>query len=557
MAMQMARIGHGTWHAAGSGRAHALAAALASLAISACAGTGSGGGAGDSGGGGTAATGGDGGAGQAGAPTSSAGEAGAPASSAGQAGAPTSSAGDGGALTAIAGEAGAPASSAGEGGAPTAIAGGAGAPTSSAGQAGAPASSAGQAGAPTSSAGQAGAPNAITGGAASSAAGSSGSGGGGSVNGGSGGASAAGGTAGEAVCFGDWTLSDPVLFESSDDARAALIDDVDGDGRNDVALVFAEQVLVYLQAADGSLAAPQAYSTVVADVSSGHAAELGDLNGDGMPDLVVGSRNDVIWLPHGGQSGFLEPSRLNDESLTSGGMAYERLRLADIDGDGYLDATLLAMNDVDLATYYGDGQGGVRAVGYVMSLWPLADFAFTDVTGDGRLDAVGVSIVGDVLAFEQGSSGLSSEARTLAGVMGSFQHSVEVGDVDNDGEDDIIVSGGNPPENLALLRHQDGFSSVQWLESYNNPETTRIADLNGDSLEDVVVLHGSWMSVGVYVQCGSQLASEQLFEIPYATHYEHDALAIGDVNSDGCKDVAIADYATGLILLYGQNCAGQ
>jgi hypothetical protein len=42
--------------------------------------------------------------------------------------------------------------------------------------------------------------------------------------------------------------------------------------------------------------------------------------------------------------------------------------------------------------------------------------------------------------------------------------------------------------------------------------------------------------------------------IPYASHYQHRALAAGDIDSDGCTDLAVADYNYGLTLLYGRGC---
>jgi hypothetical protein len=59
----------------------------------------------------------------------------------------------------------------------------------------------------------------------------------------------------------------------------------------------------------------------------------------------------------------------------------------------------------------------------------------------------------------------------------------------------------------------------------------------------------------VYLQRGGSLEKERLFEIPYASSYENDGLAVGDLDSNGCKDLAIVDYNHGLVVLYGRNCA--
>jgi hypothetical protein len=47
--------------------------------------------------------------------------------------------------------------------------------------------------------------------------------------------------------------------------------------------------------------------------------------------------------------------------------------------------------------------------------------------------------------------------------------------------------------------------------------------------------------VDTYMGNGTGLDPERLFAIPYASHYQAEGLALGDTNSDGCSDVAIAD----------------
>jgi Domain of unknown function DUF11/FG-GAP-like repeat len=71
-----------------------------------------------------------------------------------------------------------------------------------------------------------------------------------------------------------------------------------------------------------------------------------------------------------------------------------------------------------------------------------------------------------------------------------------------------------------------------------------------DGRADVVTLHGGWNRAGVYRQQSSgTLAAEELYAIPYASHYHAHGLAVGDVNGDGSPDLALADYNHGLVLL--------
>ena len=46
------------------------------------------------------------------------------------------------------------------------------------------------------------------------------------------------------------------------------------------------------------------------------------------------------------------------------------------------------------------------------------------------------------------------------------------------------------------------------------------------------------------------LATEELYPVPYASHYNPHGLAVGDVNGDGASDVVMADSNSGLVVLY-------
>lgn len=117
----------------------------------------------------------------------------------------------------------------------------------------------------------------------------------------------------------------------------------------------------------------------------------------------------------------------------------------------------------------------------------------------------------------------------------------------------MVSYGGNSPYARIAVFPQNGAGTLdpaQSLASYDIPEPVQVHDVNGDGLDDVVVLHGGWYKLGVYLQNpDGTLAAEELYPVPYATHYNPHGLAIGDINGDGKPDVAIADYNNGLVLL--------
>jgi hypothetical protein len=150
------------------------------------------------------------------------------------------------------------------------------------------------------------------------------------------------------------------------------IADLNRDGKLDlVVALFDFRVGVLLGQGDGSFAPPVTYCVFNADADSVQSMAVGDLNGDGYPDLAVSTHTTLSVLIGRGDGSFAPRV---DYHL--GGPAMS-MAIGDLNADGKPDVALGG------AVFFGLGDVS-PAVTYAR-----AGFAtVADLNGDGRLDVV-------------------------------------------------------------------------------------------------------------------------------------------------------------------------
>jgi len=279
---------------------------------------------------------------------------------------------------------------------------------------------------------------------------------------------------------------------------------------------------------------------------------VGDVNGDGRNDVVIGNGGAAIGVFTQDENGGLNPVVLYPT------VDSECVRIADLNNDGRNDVVGLGWgtNTVSLLLQKADGTLQAPVV-YSAPHSGYDDLEVGDLNHDGLTDVVVMSggLSPNISVLYQQVGG------TLGGLTSRFVGTSErtsgigVGDLTDDALSDIVASyGGNRPSSgLALFSQQpDGSLAVlpSTVPSYDIPEPVEVADVDGDGRADVIVAHGGWNALGVYRQGPTGgLGAEALEPIPYASHYNPHGLAVGDINGDGTRDVVIADYNNGLVVL--------
>ncbi|HZM00697.1 MAG TPA: integrin alpha [Planctomycetota bacterium] len=296
-----------------------------------------------------------------------------------------------------------------------------------------------------------------------------------------------------------------------------------------------------------------------------------DLNGDGVPDLVVGVPKADAIAPLRTDAGRIELRSGVDGSVLhalEGAKAFDKLGFAvafvgDLDGDGIADVAAGAPFHDEIASNAGQVfliSGATGAVLFDILGQAAGDRLGSALAGAGDIDGDGAL---DIVVGAPGVTGPSSEAGRVtvhSGLDGSlllaFEHSTETvsfgtavaggGDVNGDGVPDVV--GAAPIYNGDVYVHSGADGSLLHLFTGSLPDdllgssVSFAGDVDGDGADDLIIgAAQEWIGERGYVQVRSGKTGAVLFVMPGDepfAHFGSTVALIGDVDGDGRPDIA-------------------
>ena len=287
---------------------------------------------------------------------------------------------------------------------------------------------------------------------------------------------------------------------------ALVTGDFNGDGKLDLAVSStssnynsSDTLTIFLGNEDGTFT--PGYNTT----GVGSVFTTADFNGDGKLDLLAnqGSTGSVILLGNG------------DGTFATGTTvgAFQTLAVADLNGDAIPDLVVgfitIGTNGVysyPTQTYMGNGDGTFRVGSNLPGSEEFSSIVTGDFNGDGILDLVGISEFGTwPIIFLGKSDGTFAQgtAITIPSTGDVVPSSILATDLNHDGKLDVVITNGNGysypgyvnpdnPDFIALLGNGDGtFNANGANTTLGSTGYAVAADFNGDGIPELAMQAGA------------------------------------------------------------------
>ncbi|WP_114836289.1 VCBS repeat-containing protein (plasmid) [Agrobacterium tumefaciens] len=327
---------------------------------------------------------------------------------------------------------------------------------------------------------------------------------------------------------GKLTLKSDVFGGGIHDNEHVRVTDFNGDGKADVIFVAEEDGEHQLYFGDGKGNFTNATNRLPGK-SQGNALAIGDVNGDGLTDIVVGNSaesrrgaetsdpRDFLWLSDAERLGYFIDA--SETHLPSDKEDAQGIALADLDGDGDLDM-VVANQTPPNRLLLNDGTGHFTdATDYMERTTPLEsrEVHIFDANADGKQDILFFNLTSNNQGWDK-----DPQTRLLINdESGRFVDNTNthlpkhkfsswggtVTDFNGDGKPDLLVSAIDVP----------GFKALQ-VKAWQNDGTGKFTDVTADVVPKETVGR-SW------------------------------SMATGDLDGDGRADIFIGGWGTQARLL--------
>jgi methionine-rich copper-binding protein CopC len=269
-----------------------------------------------------------------------------------------------------------------------------------------------------------------------------------------------------------------------------------------------------------------------------YAVAVGDVNGDGIPDLVTANYfGTVSVLPGNGDGTF--GAAVNYNTGVTGSYA---VALADLRHTGKADLIVADPGfSGRVAVLLNRGDGTFAAPTYFTTGHSAYAVAVDDVDGDGKPDIVTASSDGTVSVLRGNGDGTFRAAVSYSAGSTHYFHSLALADFRGTGKPDIVVANSFGSSASVLLNRGDGtFGAATSYTTGSSPYAVAVADVNGDGKPDIVT--GNYSGTASVLLGNGDGTFAPRRDVNTGLTFGTYSVAVGDVNGDGKADIVAERY---------------
>ena len=298
--------------------------------------------------------------------------------------------------------------------------------------------------------------------------------------------------------------------------------------------------------------------------SSPRSVSIGDLDGDGKPDLAAANFNasTVSVFRNTSSEGSLATDSFDTKvDLTTGGSP-NSVAIGDLDGDGNLDLAT-ANEDGTVSVHRNISSAGSLsqdsfAPKVDLTAGALLSVSIRDLDGDGKPDLATTDVLDNKVSVLRNTSSAGSLTfdPKVDLATASFPVSVSIGDLDGDGRPDLAVAD-NGVRTVLVFRNTssagslttDSFAPKVDPTAEDSPWSVSIGDLDGDGKPDLATANTNTVSVFRNTSSAGSLTADSFdtrVDLTAGNIFSSGSVgeldvSIGDLDGDGKPDLAVVN----------------
>lgn len=384
-------------------------------------------------------------------------------------------------------------------------------------------------------------------------------------------------------------LDAKVDYAGSDGPSSVALADLDGDGKVDMVVANrnSNTISIFKNTATSGFINSSSFAPKF-DIATNFSPlyiDIGDLDGDGNPDIAVAnnSSNNISIFRNKAIMNSLNATSFEPKvDIPTDSYPYV-VKIGDLDLDGKPDIAVgYNYNTAALSVIKNNSTiGSITAA----SFEPKVDLysgngyfsvCIADLNDNGKPDLVMTDIVQNLVSVfnnisTPGTLSMASFATKRNFPASPFPLMCNTGDIDGDGKTDIIIS--NFGESLGpgqvtgfylivLLNRStpDGninFGSAKTFASGRVPQSSTVGDIDGDGKLDAITTNYDDQSISIFHN--NSIINNASFEpkLDFLTGLDPQSVKMADVDGDGKPDIVVANNQANTISIFRNNASNK